>query len=163
VAVPTLHRILVPIDFSASSHAALEYAGFLGGAVRAPLAVLHVWEPGGQAGPDALSIMPGSSRPPGWEQTRADVRREVERFIQAVQALPASIDVRVEAGQPVEAILAAAKAVHADLIVMGTHGRTGLSRILLGSVAEAVMRRAACPVLTIRAPGGRTVHDAPPV
>ena len=59
---------------------------------------------------------------------------------------------RVEAGEPSDAILRLARDGGGDLIVMGTHGRTGLSRLLIGSVAEAVLRRSACPVLTLRVP-----------
>ena len=55
-------------------------------------------------------------------------------------------------GDPAEAIVQQAEAEHADMIVMGTHGRTGLTRMLMGSVAEAVVRRAACPVLTVKQP-----------
>jgi nucleotide-binding universal stress UspA family protein len=161
--MPALDRILVPIDFSPSSQAALEYAAFLAGEVGAALEVLHVWESGGYVGPDALAAMPGISRPPGWEQTRAGVRREVERFVERAHAHPAVVGVRVEAGTPVEAILAAVKAAGADLVIMGTHGRTGLSRLLLGSVAEEVLRRASCPVLTIRTKPARLFQDAPPV
>jgi universal stress protein A len=58
----------------------------------------------------------------------------------------------VAEGDPAEMILRVAEEVHADLIVMGTHGRTGLSRLLMGSVAEQVVRRAPCPVLTMKAP-----------
>jgi nucleotide-binding universal stress UspA family protein len=58
-------------------------------------------------------------------------------------------------GDPVTAILRAAEEVGCDLIVMGTHGRTGLGRLLLGSVAEQVVRRASCPVLTVRVPFAR--------
>jgi universal stress protein A len=161
--MPTLNRILVPIDFSPSSQEALDYAAFLAGAVGATLEVLHVWESGGNVGPDALSVMPGAPRPAGWEQTRAELRQEVQRFIERMPPRPVAVGVRVEAGSPVEAILAAVRATGADLVVMGTHGRSGLTRLLLGSVAEEVLRRASCPVLTIRQAAARTTREAPPV
>jgi universal stress protein A len=162
VRVPTLSRILVPVDFSPSSRAALEYALFLSEKTGAALEVLHVWEPAGYVGPDALSLLPVSVGQPGWEQTRADVRREVEALIGRGER-SSSISIRVEAGQPGDVVLEAARAVKADLVVMGTHGRTGLARLLLGSVAESVLRRATCPVLTVRVPALRATPSAPPI
>jgi nucleotide-binding universal stress UspA family protein len=161
--VPNVSRILVPIDFSPSSRVALEYATWLAGRLSASVEVLHVWESGGYVGPEALALLPVAAGQPGWEQTRADVEREVQRFLQASQVKPLSVGVWVEPGEPTEAILAAVKTTGANLIVMGTHGRTGLSRVLLGSVAEAVLRRASCPVLTVRVPQPITTPPAPPL
>jgi nucleotide-binding universal stress UspA family protein len=158
--VPTLSRILVPIDFSPSSQAALEYASFLAARLGATLEVLHVWQPAGYVGPDTLALLPVSSGQAGWEEARQSVRREVERALPRGGA--AAVGVRVEAGEPADTILAAASS-GADLVVMGTHGRTGLARLLLGSVAEAVVRRATCPVLTVRVPGTPTPPRRPPL
>jgi nucleotide-binding universal stress UspA family protein len=144
--------VLVPIDFSPSARAALEYGTFLAGTFGADLEVLHVWEPPGYVGPDTLALLPVAKDHPGWEQTRTDVTREVQHFLGKSQARPRQLTVRVEAGEPSDVILQTAKADGVDLIVMGTHGRTGLSRLLVGSVAEAVLRRSACPVLTVRVP-----------
>ena len=152
VRLPAVTRVLVPIDFSPSSRAALEYGTFLAAKLGAELEVLHVWEPPGYVGPDALALLPVAAGQPGWEQTRAEVLREVELFVRQVGPRPSEVRVHVEPGEPSDAILAAAKGGGADLIVMGTHGRTGLSRLLIGSVAEAVLRRATCPVLTTRVP-----------
>lgn len=161
--MPTLSRILAPIDFSPSSRAALEYALFLAARTGAALEVLHVWEPAGYVGPGSLALLPVAAGQPGWEQTRADVQREVEALIGRSGDRPASLSVRVEAGQPDDAVISAAKAVQADLIVMGTHGRTGLARLLLGSIAESVLRRATCPVLTVRVPSLRSGPSGPAV
>ena len=148
-----ISRILVPIDFSPSSRAALEHATFLAGRLGASLEVLHVWEPPGYVGPDTLALLPvGTAGQPGWEQTRTEVAREVDRFLAKAPAQPRALSVRVEAGEPSDVILHVASESGSDLIVMGTHGRTGLSRLLIGSVAEAVLRRATCPVLTVRVP-----------
>lgn len=148
--MPAISRVLVPIDFSPSARAALEYATFLSGKFGAELTVLHVWEPPGYVGPDTLALLPVAAGQPGWETTRSEVLREVELFLGKAEARPKGLTVRVEAGEPSDAILSAAAGGAADLIVMGTHGRTGLSRLLIGSVAEAVLRRSTCPVLTIR-------------
>jgi universal stress protein A len=160
--LPAVTRVLVPIDFSPSSRAALEYGTFLAGKLGAELIVLHVWEPPGYVGPDTLALLPVAAGQPGWDQTRAEVMREVELFLGKASVRPTDLRVRVEAGEPSDAILLAAKDGGADLIVMGTHGRTGLSRLLIGSVAEAVLRRAACPVLTIRVPT-RTPRERVPL
>ncbi|WP_408629705.1 universal stress protein [Anaeromyxobacter oryzisoli] len=157
-----LTRILVPIDFSPSARAALEYATFLAGKLDAELEVLHVWEPPGYLGPDTLALLPVGSGEPAWEQTRAEVQRELEQQLARAVARPRAFSVRVEAGEPSDTILRLAREGGVDLIVMGTHGRTGLSRLLIGSVAEAVLRRSGCPVLTIRVPT-RTSRDAVPL
>jgi universal stress protein A len=143
-------RVLAPIDFSPSALAALEYATFIAGTFGAELTVLHVWEPPGYVGPDTLALLPVAAGQPGWDETRAEVTRKVEQFLATAKAKPKRLSVRIESGEPSDAILGAARDGDADLIVMGTHGRTGLSRLLIGSVAEAVLRRSTCPVLTIR-------------
>jgi nucleotide-binding universal stress UspA family protein len=148
--LPAITRILVPIDFSPSARAALEYAAFLTARFGAALDVLHVWEPPGYVGPDTLALLPVSAGQPGWDQTRGEVSREVEQFLGKAGAKPKNLSIRVEAGEPSDTILHIARETSVDLVVMGTHGRTGLSRLLIGSVAEAVLRRSTCPVLTIR-------------
>jgi nucleotide-binding universal stress UspA family protein len=162
VPVPAVTRVLVPIDFSPSARAALEYATFLVGRLGADLEVLHVWEPPGYVGPDTLALLPLAPGQPGWDQTRGEVLREVEHFLGKGTARPKQLSVRVEAGEPSDTILKIAKDGGTDLIVMGTHGRTGLSRLLIGSVAEAVLRRSTCPVLTIRVPS-RTSRESVPL
>jgi universal stress protein A len=162
VRVPAISRVLVPIDFSPSSRAALEYAAFVAGSVGASLEVVHVWEPPGYVGPDALALLPVGSGVPGREQTQAEVQREVEGVRARAAVRPRATSVRVEAGEPSDVILHLAGDGGADLIVMGTHGRTGLGRLLIGSVAEAVLRRSTCPVLTIRVPT-KAPRDAVPL
>jgi universal stress protein A len=87
-------RILVPIDFSPSARAALEYASFLSGKLGAAIEVLHVWEPPGYVGPDALALLPVGSGQPGWEQTRTEVQREVETLL-GHGARPSTTSIRV--------------------------------------------------------------------
>lgn len=150
--MPTVTRILVPIDFSPSARAALEYAGYLAGRLGAAVEVLHVFEPPGYVGPDTLALVPITAGQHDFAQTRAEVERQVQQFLAQTPGLPATRAVRIESGEPSDTILRVAGEGGADLLVMGTHGRTGLSRLLIGSVAEAVLRRAACPVLTLRVP-----------
>ena len=143
-------RILVPIDFSPCSRAALEYAAQFADQVKARVDVLHVHEQG-FIGSEPLAMVPlGAARGRGWEETRKDVIRELDAFLGSMRNRVR--DVRVESGLPGDVIPDIAKRGGFDLIVMGTHGRGGLSRLIVGSVAEAVMRKAAVPVLTLRMP-----------
>lgn len=152
--MPAVNRILVPIDFSASSRAAIEYAFFLAGAFGAEVVVLHVREPIGYVGPETLALVATVPGQPSPERMRADAAREVEQALAAAGGRPRGVQVRVEAGDPAGTILAVAGDVEADLVVMGTHGRTGLSRLVVGSVAELVIRRSSRPVLVVRGPQG---------
>jgi nucleotide-binding universal stress UspA family protein len=160
--VPAVTRVLVPVDFSPSAREALDYASFLAERLGAELLLLHVWEPPGYVGPDTLGLLPLATEPPAWERTRAEVEREVERLVAASAARQGRVSIRVEAGQAADVILRVAKEAGADLVVMGTHGRTGLSRLLVGSVAEAVLRRSTCPVLTLRVATSAAHEPVPP-
>jgi nucleotide-binding universal stress UspA family protein len=142
-----LRRILVPIDFSAHSMQALDYAAGLSEPFGAQLAVLFVVEPIYYAVPDfagATAAMGGlleEQKRSGREQLRRLERRYEKRGI-ALRAL-------LQTGSPAQAIVDAAAQLKVDMIVMSTHGRTGVSHLLMGSVAERVVRTAACPVLTV--------------
>lgn len=155
--MPEVRLILVPVDFSAGSEAAAAYAGWLAGQLGARVRLMHAVEP-------ATSAMPSGVPPYVYEQLRASreaVRREAERELEAMAARLEGRDgaprpeVAVETGAVDRAesagdtIVRVARDARADLIVMGTHGRSGLRRMLLGSVAEQVVRSADCPVLTL--------------
>jgi len=133
-------HILVPIDFSPSSEEALDYACELAGKLGA---VVHLVNALGPVGELPLS-----------QQMLDELAGEHERGLDELMARRrrvAAFGPRiVEAADPRDLILAAAARVDADLIVMGTHGRRGLSRFVLGSVAEDVVRRSPCPVLAVR-------------
>lgn len=135
-----LERILVPTDFSASSEQALDFAMALARDTGATLLLLHVAEP-----LPLYSDMPYSVVQ---EPDLPELRQRLHSISVAAQ-IPTERHVVV--GAAADEILELAKQERADLIVMGTHGRTGLSRVLMGSVAEVVMRRAPCPVLTVKA------------
>ena len=136
-----LHRILCPVDFSECSLRAADYAFELAQRFRAAVEIVHVWQP----------IIPGGEiRGPmsAYVGEEAEIGRALERI------RPRSIDVSCQhhllVGDPVEEIVELAEEHQIDLIVIGTHGRTGLSRWIVGSVAENVLRRATCPVLTVK-------------
>jgi nucleotide-binding universal stress UspA family protein len=147
-----IQRILVPVDFSASSRAALEAAAFLAEKLGASVDVLHVWEPPGYVGPEVMIHMPGKTGLPLVEFAHTEAGRDMERFLADFGKRGLRVSGRLETGLAVQTILRVAGDDHYDLIVMGTRGRTGLSHLMLGSVAERVVRRAACPVLTVREP-----------
>lgn len=132
-----IRRILLPTDFSDASELAKETAASLARHFGARLTVLHV--------------VPPVTDP---ELRRAALRATAKQFSPDV-----SVDTDVVTGIPARQIVAYARRHHIDLIVMGTHGRTGVSYALLGSVTEAVVRRAPCHVLTV--PAGVRTADAP--
>lgn len=133
-------RILVPVDLEPASGALLRYAVQLATRLGAELAVLHVYT--SEAAMAAL-------REAGLFLDLYAGRLRSELSYLLTQAGGAGRHDRIEVieGQPVEAIVARARQLRADLIVMGTHQRRGLSRLLMGSVAEGVVRRAPCPVI----------------
>jgi nucleotide-binding universal stress UspA family protein len=152
------HRILVPVDFSPCSRAALDYATKLAEQTHANVEVLYVEEPTSYVGPDNLAFA-GEERPNPVESRNAVVR-EIEGFLGPMKNQVR--DVRVEPGAPGDVIAAVAREGAFDLIVMGTHGRSGLSRLVVGSVAESVMRKAPVPVLTLKMPQ-REAREAIPL
>jgi nucleotide-binding universal stress UspA family protein len=136
-------KILFPTDFSSCSDAPLAYATVLARDTGATLLIVHVEEPPLAYGGGEMYY--GTPEPDyaGLERMLANVRP-------TDPAVPC--ERRLVSGSPAETIVELAAAEEVDLIVMGTHGRTGLRRLLMGSVAEAVIREAPCPVLVYRAP-----------
>jgi nucleotide-binding universal stress UspA family protein len=142
VPMPTVKRILCPVDLSDASRRALDYALALGRHHEADVRVLQVVDLHGWVGAsvEGLDALTG--------QTRASIEEQLGWWVaRSVDAAGASTEVRE--GPAVPGILAAARETGIDLIVMGTHGRSGFERLALGSVAEKVLRKAACPVLVV--------------
>ena len=149
--MPIPKKILVPVDFSPSSLAALETALELAAQFKASFELVHVWEPPPIYGPDALVAGGMSLYMELEEHTRRAATKEMETLV--VRLSERGIrDVRthVQRGVPASAILDVAAKGGFDLIVMGTHGRTGVSRLFMGSVAEKIVRLSPIPVLTVR-------------
>ena len=135
-------KILYATDFSPPSQAALRYASSLARDSGATLLIVHVEE---------MLVPYGSGdqvyyTPP--EYPNPQIRRILEAVVPALKNV--KYEHRLVTGLAADEILRISEEEGVDLIVLGTHGRTGLSRLLMGSVAEAVMRRAKCPVLTLR-------------
>jgi len=138
-----IHTILHPTDFSDRSRHALHLACALARDYEARLVVLH-------AVPVSVFAYGEGVVPPEPELLVAEAREQLDRLVIPDRDLPA--ERVVEEGDPAAVIVHAARELPADLIVLGTHGRTGLGRLLMGSVAEQAVRRAACPVLTVTTP-----------
>ena|SRR5581483_11873525 len=137
-----IHTILHPTDFSEHSQFAWRLACALARDYGARLVVVHVID------------LPVAVYGEGVMVSEPEDYQAVEEELDRMHAPDPNVRVehRVLEGDPVEEILVAARQAHAELIVMGTHGRTGLERLLMGSVAEQVVRRSTCPVLTVRTP-----------
>jgi nucleotide-binding universal stress UspA family protein len=135
--------ILAPYDFSRCASRALDAAWTLARTAGAKVVVLHVMQPS----PVAFGAM--MIPPPGPD---AGFVNRVRADLEAIKPPRPGIAVehRLEQGDAVGHIVRAAQALPADVIVMGTHGRSGLKRLLLGSVAEGVLRKAPCPVLSVK-------------
>jgi nucleotide-binding universal stress UspA family protein len=159
-----IQQILVPIDYSDDSVLALQWAASLAQQFEARLILLHVIakaveEVYPQGNSFAVlapayygGMAPGSQL--GWQPIIVDLEVQAHTQLQDFAAqhlhhrLP--IQVKVMVGKPADAIVRLAQEEGIDLIVMGTHGRTGVRHLLLGSVAEAVIRQVRCPVTTVR-------------
>jgi nucleotide-binding universal stress UspA family protein len=146
--MPTIKKILVPVDFTATSDHALDYAVDLAVALGAAVSVLHVYQPPVYSFPDAVLVAP--------PQLAAEISDKAQRMLDSLvnlhrQRCPAISGVLVN-GAAWEEIGRFATEHEADLIVMGTHARRGLPRAILGSVAERVVRTSEVPVLTVHGP-----------
>lgn len=137
-----IRNILVPVDFSANAEYALDYACELAGKLDA---TIHLVNALGAALPELTVSLSEHVITTARDANRASLEQLV-----AARGRTRFGKRSVVSGDPRDAILAAAEDVGADLIVMGTHGRRGISRFVIGSVAENVVRRALCPVLTVR-------------
>jgi nucleotide-binding universal stress UspA family protein len=145
-----IERVLCPTDFSEFSERALSRAVGLARWFEARVTALHVVP---RILATATPTYPGSylALPPGFLQAQRDeAEQALRRLVEPHLGEGAPIEVKLVDGDPARAIQAEAEALPADLVVMGTHGRSGFEHMLMGSVAERVLRTAPCPVLTVR-------------
>ena len=151
-----LKTVLVPTDFSECSEAAVRYGRALAEAFGASLHLLHVvQDPYKQAWAAEGFAAPVTDMITQWEE-QARIRLEET----AAACVPVSATVAVRIGSPFYDIAAYASEKNVDLIVIGTHGRGPIGHMLLGSVAERIVRKAPCPVLTVRHPQHEFVVEA---
>jgi len=140
-----LKRILVPTDFSLTSEAALRYGIALARAFNAKLFLLHV--------PEHPGVAAEAEYPLGiYETMKNAAHQRLGELFTRNQVDELSPEYAMRIGDAPQEIVQFAAERNIDLIVMGTHGREGVARVLLGSVAETVVRRATCPVLTVHYP-----------
>jgi len=147
----SIKNILCPVDFSDSSHYALEHAVELARLCHADIEILHVMEPSAYELPEGVEIPSFSSREVETHYRRSITER-LEHMAVTVANDGVNISIHLATGLPFVQIVKRATEQSFDMIVMGTHGRSGLLHMLLGSVTEKVIRTAPCPVLTVRHP-----------
>ena len=152
----TIRRILVATDFSEDSEEATRYAVTLARALGAQVTLFHACQPPVYPSAEAGVIMAGAELIASLVESARTALAEAGP--RAAAALGRPVATQLDEGAPTECILRAARTGEFDLIVMGTHGRTGLRHLLLGSVAEHIVRRAALPVLTVHAPRHAPEH-----
>lgn len=146
-----LKKIVLATDFSTYSDSATKFGCALAEQFDSELHVLHVLQ-------DLVAVVPEPGvafPPPGdyMDELRKSAEQALQEVIDSAWEQGKRVVRAIRQGPPFLEIVRYAKEVDADLIVLGTHGRTGLAHVLLGSVAEKVVRKASCPVLTVR-------HDA---
>ena len=146
-----LERILCPTDFSELSIGAVNYAVLLARTFGAKLCVLHVVDQAYQywlaMGPEMIPAGPGP------DEMLKMAQKQMKEFVG--QNVPQDVGAtsKIVSGRPFLEIIRIAREMKSDLIVIGTHGRGALEQVLLGSVAEKVVRKAPCPVMSVREPG----------
>ncbi len=145
-----IKTILCPVDFSDSSDHALKYAIALAQSYEATLKLLHVVQP-------PLMSVPGDPMVPEFssevmEDIAAASQRRLDEIADTTRESVPNVETEIATGSPFVEIITVAKDQNVDLIVIGTHGRTGLAHVMIGSVAEKVVRKAPCPVLTVKHP-----------
>ncbi len=144
---PSIRHILAPHDFSEVAEYALKHALFLAEKLSARVTLLHVYDDSPYGYPDARMTR---------DEFETAVKESAARSLDAIEArvrrLNIDVDASLRRGRPWEQIVTVAAEARADLIVIGTHGRRGVARALIGSVAEKVLRMATCPVLAVHLP-----------
>lgn len=154
-ATHAVRKILVPIDIAEGTGPAIGMASTMARTLGASVELLYVWQPP-PLFPVPIVVIPSTveSQPTNMEElARTRAGAQLMEIVSQLRAEGVSdVHCRVGIGSPAHEIVELADLGHFDLIVMGTHGRKGISHAVLGSVAEKVVRRAKCPVLTVRGP-----------
>jgi len=158
--VPNITKVLAATDFSDDSSLALGYAEDVARKYGAEITVLHVDQPLAPviASPDLGPAMDVGAMSRIAEEQRVLAQRELDKIVQKFRDDGLKAKSLLKVGSPFLEILHAAQTENADLVVVGTHGRTGLAHVLMGSVAERVVQKCHVPVLTIRHPDRKFKH-----
>jgi nucleotide-binding universal stress UspA family protein len=148
--IPPLKKILCPVDCSDPSRTALDYALFVSKSFGAAVHVLHVWHVSHHVRPDLSVWLEAHGQKPISALVEAEAKAQTDAFLSRLSPeIRTGLTVHLLEGEAWRVITDVAKSESVDLVVMGTHGRTGIGH-MLGSVAEKVVRAANCPVLTVR-------------
>lgn len=143
-----IKRILVPLDFSDHAPTILEWAAHLAEEHGSTLVLMHAYHL-----PVEFQQMEGAYLPAEfWTQVKTEAEKALEGHAASLRPRGIDVEIEVTEGYPATAIEEEAIRNKADLIVIGTHGHTGLKHLLLGSVAERVVQKSPCPVLTVKSP-----------
>lgn len=148
-----IEKLFVPTDFSPCSEEAIAYAVFLAGQLEATVLLTHILEP--TAYPIDFALIEA----PEFDAERAG--RALERMAHPWRQQGIQIETHLFKGDPVVEIVNESKNLECDLIVMGTHGRSGMAHLVMGSVAERVIRTSPIPVLTVRQRKGKEAERVP--
>jgi nucleotide-binding universal stress UspA family protein len=149
-------RIFCAVDFSPPSRRALRVAADLAARVDAKLTVLHVRD----VPSVPIAELAAAPPPDAVERARYEAARLLESARLEAEALaPGRVAAELLEGEPAWEVVKYAASRGADLLVVGTHGRTGVRRFMMGSIAERVLREAPCPVLAVREPAAEVVPD----
>jgi len=146
--MPAITKILVPTDFSTGSRAAIDLACDLGKRLDVPLLLLHAYALPAYPLPEGVVL----ATPEQAAEIVSKSSEALHRDLDLVRSRGVFADSALIEGDPFDTIMQVTKERAVDLIVMGTHGRRGFAHALLGSITEKLVRRAPCPVLTVRAP-----------
>ncbi|HEX5065493.1 MAG TPA: universal stress protein [Myxococcota bacterium] len=144
-----VRHILVPVDFSENTPAILDWAAHLAEEHGSKVTLLHAYHL-----PVEFQQLEGAYLPPDfWQSVRAEAETSLRRYSADLERRKIQVETAVCEGYAATVIVEEAANRHADLIVIGTHGRSGFKHLLLGSIAERVVQKAPCPVLTVKATG----------
>jgi nucleotide-binding universal stress UspA family protein len=157
--VPSFNKVLIATDFSDDANLALNYGEEIARRFGGEVVVVHVDQPL----PPVISSDLGLAVDQGMmsefaEEQRRLAQKELDKIVNRLRDSGLKARSLLKVGAPFLEIIRTAQAEGADLIAMGTHGRTGLAHVLMGSVAERVVQKAACPVLTVRHPDRKFRH-----
>ena len=139
--------ILVPLDFSEGASTILEWASHLAEEHGSRVVLFHAYHL-----PVEFQQLEGAYLPPDfWANVKAEAGESLDRFAEDLRSRGIEVESVVTEGYAATAIIDEIDKQNADLVVIGTHGRSGLKHLLLGSIAERVVQKAPCPVLTVKA------------
>ncbi len=144
----SIRRILVPLDFSDHADRVLEWVSHLAQQHDSRVILLHAYHL-----PVEFQQLEGAYLPPDfWSNVKTEAEQNLSRFSEPLRGRGIDVDVEVREGYPATVIEEEAVRLEVDLIVIGTRGLTGVKHLLLGSIAERVVQKAHCPVLTVKTP-----------